>query len=388
MNVLSDTKPAPPPGLQAPPPRRSRFRRLRLPLLLLLLLGGGLAANWWWQVGRFLESTDNAYVQGDIAVLGPRIEGHIAAIRVADNQRVQAGEALIELDQRLWQARLAEAEASLAEAEAAIATHRRQVEQQQAQIGAAEAQLDQARAEQVRAAADARRAGDLVGSGWTSRQAAERAIADLRKADGAVAAAQAQLTVAQQQLDVLQAALRQQEARRDSAAAALARARIDLENTVIRAPFEGLVGNRAAQLGQFVRPGQQLIAVAPLPERQWVVANFKETQLARFRPGQPVRLTLDALPGVELTARIDSLAPATGALFSLLPPENATGNFTKIVQRVPVRLTLEPEEAARLALLRPGLSVVAEVDTRDDPMAPRGMFGAAAASLRGLFGGR
>ncbi|MDI3306641.1 MAG: HlyD family secretion protein [Acetobacteraceae bacterium] len=356
--------------------------------MLLLLLGGGLVANWWWQVGRFLESTDNAYVQGDIAVLGPRIEGHVAAIRVADNQRVQAGEPLIELDERLWRARLAEAEASLAEAEAAIATNRRQVEQQKAQIGAAAAQLDQARAEQVRAAADARRAGDLVGSGWTSRQAAERAIADQRKADGAVAAAQAQLAVAQQQLDVLQAALRQQEARRDSAAAALARARIDLENTIIRAPFDGLVGNRAAQLGQFVRPGQQLIAVAPLPERQWVVANFKETQLARFRPGQPVRLTLDALPGVELTARIDSLAPATGALFSLLPPENATGNFTKIVQRVPVRLTLNPEEAARISLLRPGLSVVAEVDTRDDPTAPRGLFAAAAASLRGLFGGR
>jgi len=388
MNVLSDSKPAYPPGVQAPLARRSRFRRLRLPLLLLLLLGGGLVANWWWQVGRFLESTDNAYVQGDIAVLGPRIEGHVAAIRVADNQRVQAGEPLIELDERLWRARLAEAEASLAEAEAAIATNRRQVEQQQAQISAAAAQLDQARAEQVRAAADARRAGDLVGSGWTSRQAAERAIADQRKADGAVAAAQAQLAVAQQQLDVLQATLRQQEARRDSAAAALARARIDLENTVIRAPFDGLVGNRAAQLGQFVRPGQQLIAVAPLPERQWVVANFKETQLARFRPGQPVRLILDALPGVELTARIDSLAPATGALFSLLPPENATGNFTKIVQRVPVRLTLDPEEAARINLLRPGLSVVAEVDTRDDPTAPRGLFAAAAASLRGLFGGR
>jgi len=386
MNAQSEIRPAPPAGMATERPRRALLRRLRLPLLAALLLVAGVTLNWWLLVGRWLESTDNAFLQGDIAVLGSRLEGHVAAIRVTDNQRVKAGDPLIELDAGLWRARLDEAVASLAEAEAAIGTNRQQVIQQRAQIDAAQAALDQTRAEQTRAAADARRAGELVGSGWTSRQAADRAVSDIRKADGGVAAAAAQLAVARQQLDVLQASLGQQEARRDQAAAAAARARIDLANTVLRAPFDGIVGNRAAQLGQYVRTGQQLIAVAPPPERQWVVANFKETQLARFQPGQPVRLTLDAMPGLVLHGRVESLAPATGALFALLPPENATGNFTKVVQRVPVRLALDASEAAKVALLRPGLSIAAQVDTRADTAAPRGLLGAAAARLDTLLG--
>jgi membrane fusion protein (multidrug efflux system) len=366
-------------------PRPALLRRLRLPLLLGVVALAVLVGNWWLLVGRWLESTDNAFLQGDIAVLGSRLEGHVAAIRVIDNQRVKAGDPLIELDQGLWRARLAEATANLAETEAAIGTNRQQVIQQRAQINASQAAVDQARAEHVRAAADSHRANELVGSGWTSRQAADRATSEIRKAEGGVAAAAAQLAVARQQLDVLQAGVAQQEARRDQAAAAVDRARIDLENTTIRAPFDGIVGNRAAQLGQYVRTGQQLIAVAPPPERQWVVANYKETQLPRMRAGQPVRLTLDAMPGVVLHGRVESLAPATGALFALLPPENATGNFTKVVQRVPVRLALDPGEAAKVALLRPGLSIAAEVDTRDDPTAPHGMLGAAAARLDHLL---
>ena len=385
MNALSETKPVLPPGTAAQPRQRA-WRRLRIPLLVLLLVAVVLVGNWWLLVGRWLESTDNAYVQGDIAVLGARIEGHVAAIRVADNQRVAAGDPLIELDGALWRARLAEAGASLAEAQAAIGSNRQQVLQQKTQIDAAEAQVAQARAEQVRAAADARRTGELVGSGWTSRQANDRAVSDIHKADALVAAATAQFAAARQQLDVLQAALAQQEARRDQAAAALDRARIDLDNTIIQAPFAGIAGNRGAQLGQFVRTGQALIAVAPPPERLWVLANFKETQLPRFRAGQPVRLTLDAMPGLLLQGRVDSLAPATGALFSLLPPENATGNFTKVVQRVPVRIALDPAEATQVALLRPGLSVAAEVDTRDDPAAPRGLFAVAGARFDLLRG--
>src|SRR4051812_49255990 len=367
MNALSETKPAEAPASR--PAGRRRLRVLRLPLLLGLLTSAALLGHWWLVVGRYLESTDNAYLQGDIAVLAARVEGHVAALLVADNQRVEAGAPLIELDPAAWRARLAEVEAGLAEASATMATNAELVAQQQAQIEAAAAQLEQARAEQVRAGADARRAGALVEPGWTSRQVAERAVAEQRKADAAVLAAAAQLNVARQQLEVLRATLAQQAAKRDSMVAQRDRARIDLDHTVIRAPFAGIIGNRAAQLGQYVRAGQQLIAVAPPPERQWVVANFKETQLARMRPGQPVRLTLDALPGVALTGRVESLAPATGALFSLLPPENATGNFTKIVQRVPVRIALDAEAAA-LALPRPGLSVAAEVDTRDDPSAP------------------
>jgi membrane fusion protein, multidrug efflux system len=386
MNARTEIRPDPAGALQNARPRRTVLRQLWLPLLVLILIGGALAGNWWLLVGRWLESTDNAFIQGDIAVLGARIEGHVAAIRVTDNQAVKAGDPLVELDQAIWKARLSEAEAALGAAEAAIVTARQQVVQHRAQITAAEATVEQARAEQVRADADARRAGELVNSGWTSRQAAERATADIRKANGAVAAGLAQLSVTRQQVDVLQATLAQAEARRDQARAALERARIDLDNTMLRAPFAGIVGNRAAQLGQYVRTGQPLIAVAPPPERQWVVANFKETQLTQMRIGQPVRLRPDALPGLVLEGRVESLAPATGALFSLLPPENATGNFTKVVQRVPVRLALTPGQAAGTPLLRPGLSVRAEVDTRADPATPRGLWSAATARLWSLRG--
>jgi membrane fusion protein (multidrug efflux system) len=401
MNVLTETKPAVTQAASLPRAKRRRRWPLRL-LLPAALLGLGLVANWWFQVGRHMESTDNAYVQGDMAVLSPRIDGFVAAILVQDNQRVSAGDPLIALDPALWQAQLLQAEAAEAEAAAAIGTLREQLEQQQAQAGASEALLAQARAELVRAVADSRRYDSLAGTGVASRQTTERAIADRAKAEAGVNVARANLSVTRQQAEVVEAQLRQAEAHRAQAAATVARARLDVENCVLRAPFDGLVGNRAAQLGQYVRSGQQLIAVAPPPERQWVVANFKETQLAHFRAGLPVRLRFDALPDVVLAARIDSLAPATGALFSLLPPENATGNFTKIVQRVPVRLTLPagagalappaaagslapPAAAGSLALLRPGLSALAEVDTRADPTAPRSLFGALGTTLRQIF---
>lgn len=396
MNALSPegrTKEAPKDGLLSPVgppepkprPRKSLFRRLR-PFLILLVLGAAVVGGtWWWTTARFLISTDNATIAGDIVVLSSRIEGDVAEILVEDNQRVTAGQPLIRLEQQDWQARLDQAEANVAEAEAAVATFGEQIAQQRAQVAAAEAQVASAEAERQRAATDAARAQDLARGNYASRQSLDQAVADLRKAEAAVAATQAQLAVQRQALPVLEANRRQAEARRLSAVAARDLAKNALDYTVIRAPFEGIVGNRAAQVGQHVRAGQQLIAVAPPPERQWVVANFKETQLTRMRVGQPVIVTVDALPGVELHGRVDSLAPATGSLFSLLPPENATGNFTKIVQRVPVRVAIAPEDTEHLALLRPGLSVEAEVDTRADPSAPRGIFAAAAATLRGLF---
>ncbi len=370
------------------PPRPLRGRLVKLGLAALLLGGAVLGGSWWWSVGRFMEQTENAYVQGDVASLAFRVDGNVLAIRVADNQRVARGDVLLELDPALYQARVAQAEASLADAAGGIATLGEQLSLQAAQVGVSQALLAQASAEQSRASSDARRYQGLAAQGWSSRQTEERARADGLKAAAAIGSAEAQLAAARQQMVVLQAQARQAEARRDQAAATLRLAQIDLGQTVLRAPFDGIVGNRAAQLGQYVRPGQNLIAVAPPPERQWVVANFKETQLARFRPGMPVRVKVDALGGLELRGRIDSLAPATGSLFSLLPPENATGNFTKIVQRVPVRVALHAEDAARLALLRPGLSVEAEADTRDDPTASRSSFGALGTTLAGLFGTR
>jgi membrane fusion protein (multidrug efflux system) len=369
------------------PPARPRRPGLRRRLLLrvlpvLVLAGLAVGGNWYWQTGRFLAETDDAYVQGDIAVLSPRIEANVAAILVADNQPVAAGDVLLRLDDRDARLQQAQAAASLAEAEAAITTARETLAQMESQIAAAAAQIETARAELVRAGADARRTEALVGGGWSSRQSADQAVAAQRKADAGRQAAEAELAVRRQALPVQRAELAQAAARRDQAAAALALAGNTLSYTEIRAPFDGIAGNRAAQLGQHVRPGQQLIAVSPPPAALYVTANFKETQLAGMRPGQPAEISVDAIPGHALQARVDSFAPATGSQFSLLPPENATGNFTKIVQRVPVKLVLEPGQSAEaIARLRPGLSVVAEIDTRADPAAPRGVLAAAAATL-------
>lgn len=376
MNAESPTLRAP--DLASSATRPSVLRRAR-PLIALVLLGGAaLVGNWWWQVGRFAESTDNAYVQGDIAVLGAGIEGDVAAILVDDNDRVAAGQPLIRLVDTEWRARRDSAAAALAQAEAGVVTAGARIAQQRAQIAAAEAQVAQATAERVRATENAARYGTLASNGYGSRQTAETALADRLKAEAMERSALAGAEAARAAVPVLESELRAAEARRLQARADLALAERNLEQTVIRAPFEGIVGNRAAQLGAHVRPGQNLVAVAPPPDRQWVVANFKETQLARMRPGQPVSITFD-IGGPALEGHVASMAPATGAQFSLLPPENATGNFTRIVQRVPVRIALAPgQEAPRL---RPGLSARVEVDTRADPNAPAGLLGAAAAGL-------
>ena len=294
---------------------------------------------------------------------------------------MRAGDPLIVLDPADWRARLAQSAAAAAEATAAIETAQRQVAQQRATIDAAQAAIVQAQAEQARATADAARSGSLVGSGWTSRQSNDQAVADQRKANAAVVATQAQKVAAEQQLEVLNAQVVQARARQQNAAAAVQLAENNLAYTVIRAPFDGIAGNRAAELGQHVTPATQLIAVAPLRERLYVVANFKETQLRRMQPGMKVRLIPDIDSSAAVDGRVDSLAPATGALFSLLPPENATGNFTKVVQRVPVKLVLDPAEAAHAGWLRAGLSVTAEVDTRGPDAQRLGLFGTAAATL-------
>ena len=384
MNAIAE-KPLPAPAetqSRATPPQPRRLRQLWRPAAgLAVALAIGVTGSWWFTEGRYIESTDNAYVQGDIAVLGPRIEGDVAAIKVADNQHVRAGDPLIELDPTDWQARLAQATATDAEATAAVETARRQVAQQQATIEAAGAAMVQAQAEQARASADASRSASLVAGGWASRQANDQAIADARKANAAVTLAQAQKAAAEQQLAVFQAQVTQAQARQQNAAATVQLAQNNLAYTVIRAPFDGIVGNRAAELGQHVMPGAQLIAVAPLPDQLYVVANFKETQLRRMNAGEKVRLIPDINTDAAVDGRVNSLAPATGALFSLLPPENATGNFTKVVQRVPVKITVDPAQAAHANWLRAGLSVTAEVDTRGPDAERLGLFGAAAATL-------
>jgi len=360
-------------------PARGKPKLLRLGAVAVVLIGGAVVANWWFTEGLFIESTDNAYVQADIAVLGPRIDGIVASVNVADNQPVKAGDVLWTLAADDRQAQLDQARASVAEADAAVQVAQRQVVQQQAVIAAAEAAIASAQAEQVRAAAEAGRTQSLVGAGWTSRQANDQAVADRLKADAAVGSAQAQRDAAVQGLAVAQANLVQTQARAATARSQAHIAEINLSYTVTRAPFDGVVGNKAVRVGQYVAPGQQLLALSPT--ELYVVANFKETQLTRMQPGQSVTLAADIDTARVLHGTVDSVAPASGALFSLLPPENATGNFTKVVQRFPTKLRIAADDVAKAAWLRAGLSVTAEVDTRDGTPVRRGLIGAALARL-------
>ena len=359
-----------------------RKRRLWRPVAALVaLVGAALVANWWFTEAVYFESTDNAYVQGDIAVLGPRIDGDVISVEVGDNQVVKAGDRLVTLDPRDRQAQLAVAAASEAEASSAITTAKRQVEQQSASIASADAMIASADAEQTRAIAEAGRTSALVGAGWTSRQANEVAVADRSKARAMVASAAAGRENALRALAVAEAQQTQAEARLLSAHAQVRIAENNLSYTVMSAPSDGIVGNRAVRVGTHVAAGQQLLALTPPASSLYVLANFKETQLVHIHPGQSVLLTPDIDTRGAVHGRVASMAPATGALFSLLPPENATGNFTKVVQRVPVKLAIDPADAGKATWLRAGLSVTADVDTRTGDHPRLGIIGAAMATL-------
>jgi membrane fusion protein (multidrug efflux system) len=359
------------------------MRRVLLLIVLVAVLAAGASGGWyWWNTLRFLQSTDDAYVQSDISVISPKVEGYIKEVRVADNQRVAAGEVLFVIDDRDFAARVAQGEAAVASAEASVATYDSRLKLQQAMIAQAEAEVASAEADLGRAQRDYKRYSDLMSSDFASRQRYETADADNRKAAAATAKSRAAQTAAQNQLEVLGAQQHEEQARLQQARANLQLAQNDLANTVIRAPISGVAGNRAGQTGQYVKAGTQLLSLVPLPQ-VYVTANFKETQLTRMHPGQRAEIAVDAYPDRRLAGHIESFAPASGAQFSLLPPDNATGNFTKIVQRVPVRIAV-PAEGPLAALLRPGLSVTVTVDTRepDAETAGDGVVGAAHAKAR------
>jgi membrane fusion protein (multidrug efflux system) len=337
-------------------------RTFAIVLALAALAAGGAGGLYWWQAGRFLESTDNAYVEADISVVSPKVQGYVRDVRVSDNQRVAAGDVLVTIDDRDFAARAAEAEAQLQAQQAAVGTIDREIVQEQAVIAEAEAAVASADADRRRAQQDLARYRLLTEKMAASQQRLETAEAEARKSDAGLTKAKAALAAERNRLPVLDSEKREAEAKLAQLRAALELARIDLEDTVIRAPVDGVVGNRSAQIGQLVKPGTQLLAVVPLPN-VYVVANFKETQVERMRVGQTVSIAVDAFPGSAIEGRVESFAPASGSEFSLLPPENATGNFTKIVQRLPVRIAV-PATNTLAGLLRPGLSVVAEVDTR------------------------
>jgi membrane fusion protein (multidrug efflux system) len=340
------------------------LRKVLFIILPAVVLALGASGGWyWWNVLRFLQSTDDAYVQSDISLISPKVEGYIKEVRVADNQEVAEGDVLFVIDDRDFAAKVAQAEAAVTTEEAMVVTYGSRLDLQRAMIEEAQATLDSADADLSRARRDYTRYSALMSTDFASRQRFEQAEADSRKADAAVAKSRAGLAAAQNQLAVLRSQRHEEESRRQQARATLQLARNDLDNTVIRAPVSGVAGNRAGQVGQYVKAGTQLLSLVPL-SRVYVTANFKETQLTHMRPGQLAEVSVDAYPDLVIDGRIESFAPASGAQFSLLPPDNATGNFTKIVQRVPVRVAL-PADSPLTGRLRPGLSVTVTINTRD-----------------------
>jgi len=317
-------------------------------ILALAAIGGGWAIAQW-RHGRIYVSTEDAYVRGHVVTVSSRIPGPLLAVRVQENQFVRAGQALVDLDPRDCDTTLARAEASLAEARSALALNAAQIAQAQAQLQAAESQQGLAEIEKARMGALQARESIPRQKFDQARTAEEVARAQVAAARKQVAAAQGLLGVSQSKVQVAQAALDQ--------------ARLQRSYCSIVAPCDGMVSRKMAEPSMVVAAGQPLLAVVPLgQEAVWIEANFKETQLQRVRPGQKVRLKTD-FDGRRFTGTVDSLSAGTGAAFSLLPAENATGNWVKVVQRLPVRIHLDPD-ADPEHRLRLGLSVEAEIDTR------------------------
>ena len=362
MNATTSVRGPSPPGTASTRVKPTR-RQLALAVggfVALMILG--LYGHYWFAHGRFVESTDDAYVGGDITIIAPKVAGFIAQVAVTDNQPVRAGDLLVKLDDRDYRAALAQAEAVVSAQQATLANLDAKRRLQQALISQARARIVAADAEIVRTRDDARRFQRLSASGAVSIQAYQKASADYEEAAATGNEAHASLDAAERELDVIATEKRQTRAGLAAALAERDTARLNLSYTELRAPIDGTVGNRSARSGAYAAVGGQLLAIVPA-RSLWVDANFKESQLGRMRAGQPALIKADVLPGQVFPGHVASIAPATGAEFSVLPAENATGNFTKIVQRVPVRIVLDGD-ASVLGRLRPGLSVTARVDER------------------------
>ena len=339
------------------------LRKFVLGGLVLLVAGFVLKAGVQYILtGRFMIETDDAYVEADTTIIAPEATGTVAEVVVAENARVQAGDVLVRLVDADARARLVQAESAIATFKAALANTEARLKLQQTMIRGAEATVASARSDMVRTAADHERYARLHNDRITSVQRFEAARSEAEKGRAAFDKANAALESERQQVAVLATQRDQADAQIAQSEAQAEIARIELSRTIIRAPVSGVVGTRGVQVGQYVRPGTQLMAIVPIPLVR-IVANFKETQIAGLKRGQSVQIHTDAWPDVRISGRVESLAPASGSRFSILPPENATGNFTKIVQRVPVRIAIDPGNALA-GRLRPGLSVIVTIDSR------------------------
>ena len=343
-------------------PSRQTLKRGALATVAALAIVAAAAYGYDYVItGRYLESTDDAYVQADSTLISPKVSGYIAEVLVNDNQPVKAGQVLARIDDRDFKASLEQAQADVASADAAvrnldaqIALQQPVIEQATADVGVAEANLQFAQEEQTRYQG-------LMKTGSGTIQRAQQTDAALRAQSGQLQHDKFALVAAQKKVDVLTTDRARAVAQLAHARAVESQAALNLSYTKITAPVDGTVGARSLRVGQFVQAGTQLMAVVPL-NAVYVVANFKETQLAHVRDGQPVELRIDSFRGEKLRGHVDSVSPASGLEFALLPPDNATGNFTKVVQRVPVKITLDDNRLA--GLLRPGTSVEPTINTK------------------------
>jgi len=351
--------------------RPSRQAIKRAALVLAAALGVAAAADfghYYLTTGRYLETTDDAYVKADSTIIAPKVSGYIGEVLVADNEPVKAGQLLARIDDRDFRAALDQARADVAASDAAVRNLNAQIElqepviqQQAALVEAGEAGLKFAREEQTRY-------DGLMKSGSGTIQRAQQTDAALREKSAQLVGEKSALIAANKRIEVLATERAKAAAQLDRARAVEQQAALNLSYTQITAPVAGTVGARSLRVGQFVQAGTQLMAVVPL-DAVYVVANFKETQLTHVRNGQPVELTIDGFHGTRLRGRVDSLSPASGLEFALLPPDNATGNFTKIVQRVPVKIVLDDHDLK--GLLRPGMSAEPTVNTKSAAVAAR-----------------
>ena len=359
--------PAGAPASSAAPGAPSSWGRFVIPLLAVLAAIGFivLATLRWdaWVGSAAIQTTNDAYIKADLTQLSSRVSGEVLIVAVNDFQRVKAGDLLIQIDPADYQAQVAQAEAGVVGAQAAFDNLANQIELQYATIAQAEAQQASAVAQETEARQEQERQQSLTQTQAGTRQRLEQATAAYAGAQANVQASRAQIAAQRHQLEVLSGTKQQRAADLQGAKAMLTAAKLRLGYTKIVAPFDGVVGQRQVQAGDYVNIGSNLIAVVPLPN-VYVIANYKETQLTRVRPGQPVDITVDTFSGQKLHGRVGRVAPASGSQFALLPPDNATGNFTKVVQRVPVRIEFDKDQPL-LEQLLPGMSVVTRIHTNE-----------------------
>ena len=319
-------------------------------------------AAYYWTVARFVVSTDDAYVQADSTLVAPRVSGYVAQVLIEDHQPVKSGQVLARLDARDFRAAWEQTRAEVQASEAEVGDLQAQLAEQRAIIARASASVTASVAALDLANINRDRYRKMAGIGFGSLQQSQEADAQARERTANLARDRAASSSAEGQTKVLQAKIVQAQALRERSQAIERQASLELGYTTITAPIDGVVAARTIRVGQYVQSGTQLMALVPLHE-VYITANFKETQLTNVRAGEPVRLRVDTFPGAHLQACVESLAPASGLEFSLLPPDNATGNFTKIVQRIPVRIRLDSHDPL-IGRLRPGMSVEASIDTR------------------------